>query len=131
MASIASNCRCVRPRVGDSGGTLGRRTYSAGAVCQNLVDDAGAVEAGHDRHPAADRRRLVPVHFLHPPHVQLDVGPLGGQRVQSAFLAPGDEAAQVGLGVHPRLPLKPSKVGGNGVTKTVRDRRQHGRNQNL
>ena len=30
VASIASNCRCVRPRVGDSGGTLGRRTYSAG-----------------------------------------------------------------------------------------------------
>ena len=28
--SIASNCRCVSPSVGDSGGTLGRRTYSAG-----------------------------------------------------------------------------------------------------
>ncbi len=28
--SIASNCRWLRPRVGDCGGTLGRRTYSAG-----------------------------------------------------------------------------------------------------
>ena len=25
-ASIASNCRCDSPRVGDSGGTFGRRT---------------------------------------------------------------------------------------------------------
>ena len=28
--SSASNCRWVSPRVGDSAGTLGRRTYSAG-----------------------------------------------------------------------------------------------------
>ncbi len=28
--SMASNCKCVRPSVGDSGGTLGRRTSSAG-----------------------------------------------------------------------------------------------------
>ena len=28
--NMASNCRCVRPRVGDSVGRLGRRTYSAG-----------------------------------------------------------------------------------------------------
>jgi hypothetical protein len=28
--SRASNCRCVNPSVGDSGGTAGRRTCSAG-----------------------------------------------------------------------------------------------------
>ena len=28
--SMASNCRCVKPRVGDSGGMAGRRTCSAG-----------------------------------------------------------------------------------------------------
>jgi hypothetical protein len=28
--SIASNCRCDSPSVGDSAGTVGRRTYSAG-----------------------------------------------------------------------------------------------------
>jgi hypothetical protein len=28
--SNASNCRCVNPRLGDSAGTAGRRTYSAG-----------------------------------------------------------------------------------------------------
>jgi hypothetical protein len=28
--SRASNCRCVKPRVGDSGGTVGRRSHSAG-----------------------------------------------------------------------------------------------------
>jgi hypothetical protein len=29
-ASMASNCKWLRPRVGDSGGTGGRRTWSAG-----------------------------------------------------------------------------------------------------
>lgn len=29
-ASMASNCRCDSPSVGDSGGTFGRRTQSAG-----------------------------------------------------------------------------------------------------
>jgi hypothetical protein len=32
--SIASNCRWVSPRVGDSGGTLGRRTCSAGELAR-------------------------------------------------------------------------------------------------
>jgi hypothetical protein len=32
--SIASNCRCVSPRVGDSAGTVGRRTYAAGECCR-------------------------------------------------------------------------------------------------
>ena len=30
--SMASNCRWVSPRVGDSAGTRGRRTYSAGEL---------------------------------------------------------------------------------------------------
>ncbi len=30
VVSIASNCWCVSPSVGDSGGTVGRRTYSGG-----------------------------------------------------------------------------------------------------
>jgi hypothetical protein len=29
---IASNCRCDSPRVGDSAGTEGRRTYAAGEL---------------------------------------------------------------------------------------------------
>ncbi|MCA1783838.1 MAG: hypothetical protein LC679_17195 [Intrasporangiaceae bacterium] len=117
------------------GGRLGRDVGPANVlgwgVRQDLVDHAGPVEPGHDRDPAADRGRLVPAHFLHPPHIQLDVGPLRGQRVQAAFLAPGDEGAQVGLAVHTRLALEPGQVGSDGATKTVRDRRKHDGNQNL
>ena len=57
--SIASNCRWVSPRVGDSAGHVGRRTYSAGRVLQDAVDDAGAVEARDDRQPARHRRGLI------------------------------------------------------------------------
>jgi hypothetical protein len=32
--SRASNCRCVNPRVGDSAGTAGRQTCSAGECCR-------------------------------------------------------------------------------------------------
>jgi hypothetical protein len=34
--NIASNCRCGSPSVGDSGGTVGRRTYSAGECSSTL-----------------------------------------------------------------------------------------------
>ena len=34
--SSASNCRCVNPSVGDSGGTVGRRTCSAGECSSRL-----------------------------------------------------------------------------------------------
>ena len=59
------------------------------------------------------------------------MGSLGGQRVQGALLAPGDVAAQVGLGVHPRLPLEPGQVGRDGAAKTVRGRGQDDGDQNL
>jgi hypothetical protein len=74
--SIASTCRCVRPSVGDSAGTVGRRTNSAGGALQHAVDDAGSVEAGQHQGPPGHRGRLEPASLLHPPHVQLQMLPL-------------------------------------------------------
>jgi len=50
---------------------------------------------------------------LHPPHVQLDVRALRSQRIQLACGAPGQEATQIRLGVHPRHALEPGQVGGH------------------
>ena len=52
--ACASNCRWVSPSVGDSAGTLGRRTCSAGECVEDGVDDAGAVEPGDDGDAPAD-----------------------------------------------------------------------------
>jgi len=46
--------------VGDSGGTWGRRTCSAGEKLMDAVDDAGAVEADDDAESPGDGGRLVP-----------------------------------------------------------------------
>ncbi|MFC5042341.1 hypothetical protein [Ornithinimicrobium kibberense] len=62
---------------------------------QDTVDDGRAVEPGHDGQPPGDRGRLVTAGLLHPPHVQLDVHPMGGQRVDVTCGAPGQEGAQV------------------------------------
>jgi hypothetical protein len=43
--SRASNCRCVNPGVGDSAGTEGCRTCSAGECSRTPSIDAGPVEA--------------------------------------------------------------------------------------
>jgi hypothetical protein len=91
VVSSASNCRWVRPRVGDSRGTVGRRSHCARGVLQQPVDDAGAVEPAHHRGPPGDRGRLEPADLLAPAHVQLQVRPLRGQRVQLQFGAPDQE----------------------------------------
>jgi hypothetical protein len=60
-----------------------------GRVVEDAVDDACAVEAGHDREPSGDRRWLVAGDLLHPAQVQLDVRAFGVQRVQALVAAPG------------------------------------------
>jgi hypothetical protein len=67
-------------------------------VVQQAIDDAGPVEPGGDRNRPRDRGRLEAADLLHPPEVQLKVRAVTSQRVQVAFSAPGQEAAQVGLG---------------------------------
>jgi hypothetical protein len=85
------------------GGGLGWDVGSADVLGRGVfhhgVDDAGAVEPGHHRHPPGDRGGFVVADLLHPPHVQLDVDPAGGQRRRAPFGAPGQEDPQVGFGV--------------------------------
>ena len=52
------------------------------------------------------------VDLLHPPDIQLQVRTAGSQRVQAAFSAPDQEAAQVGLGVVAGGALESGQVGG-------------------
>jgi hypothetical protein len=68
-------------------------------MLQDAVDGASAVEPGRDGKPAGDGGWLEPAGLLHPPDVQLQVGALDRQRVQTALGAPGKVAAQVGFGV--------------------------------
>jgi hypothetical protein len=62
---------------------------------------------------------------LHPSHVQLDMRPGRGERIQTMLSAPMQVGAQVGLGVNSRLALEPGQIGGcrqpdriNGAGKT-------------
>jgi predicted RNA binding protein YcfA (HicA-like mRNA interferase family) len=60
-------------------------------VLQDAVNGAGSIEPGRDGKPTGDGGGLEPTGFLHPPDVQLQVGSLDGQRVQSVLGAPGTE----------------------------------------
>ena len=72
--------------------------------------------------------------LLHPAEVQLQVRAAGSQRVQVAFGAPDQEAAQVGLGVVAGGALETGQVGGHCQPQLInerdqvigRDRRQFG-----
>jgi len=50
-------------------------------VLHESVQDAGVVEPGHYGEPPGHGGGLEPADFLHPPDVQLQVRPLGGERV--------------------------------------------------
>ena len=82
-------------------------------MVQQAIDDAGPVEPGGDREAPRDRGGLEPADLLHPPEVELQVRAAGSQRVQAAFSAPGQEAAQVGLGVVTGGALETGQVGGH------------------
>jgi len=96
-ASRASNCRWLRPRVGDFGGHGGTADVLSGRMLEDAVKHAGAVKPG--REPPRHGGGLEPAYLLHSLDVQLQVRSPGGQRVQSALSAPGQVAAQIGFGV--------------------------------
>lgn len=52
-------------------------------------------------------------HFLHPAHVQLDLGAARLQGVDTPLSAPHQEATQVRLGVDAALPTIAGEVGGD------------------
>jgi hypothetical protein len=98
---------------------------------QDAVDDTDAVEADHHRQAAGDGRGLEAAYVLQPAHVPLDVHASNRQRVHLVG-APGQEDAQVGLGVQPRVTPVPTEVGGNRRTENDTIRRDdtrtgHGR----
>ena len=59
---------------------------------------------------------------MHPPDAELEVRPLGGQRVQAAFGAPGQVAAQVGFGVRAAGALEAGQVGSYRQSQPVGER---------
>jgi hypothetical protein len=85
--------------VGDSVGTRGRRTFSAGDRLEDAVEHGGAIEPAHDGQPTTDRGGLEATHLLHPPHVPLQVLPLDVQGIQVMLDAPGEKHAKIGLGM--------------------------------
>ena len=68
-------------------------------MLQEAVQHARPVEPGRHGELPGDGGGLEPADLLHPPDVQLQVRPPGGQRIQAALGAPGQVAAQVGFGV--------------------------------
>ena len=93
-------------------------------MLQQAVDDAGAVEPGHDREPPRHGGRLEAADLLHPPDIQLQVRAADSQRVQAAFSAPGQVAAQVGLGVVAGGALETGQVGGHREPQLISERDQ-------
>jgi hypothetical protein len=84
-----------------------------GGMLQDAVDDAGSVEPGRYREPPGHGGGPEPPDLLHPPDVQLQVRPTGGQRVKAALGAPGQVAAQVRFGVLTGGALEAGQVGGH------------------
>jgi len=92
----ASNCTCLSPSVGDSGGTvIGER--ASWRLLENAVDHASAVETGDHRQAAGHGGRPKPADLLHPPQLQLQVCPRRSQGIQALVLAPQHVATKVGL----------------------------------
>ena len=93
-------------------------------MLHDSVDDAGPVEPGCNREPPGDGGWLEPADLLHPPDVQLQVRPPGGQRVQAARGAPGKVAAQVRFGVLPGGAFEAGQVRGHCQPQPVSKQRQ-------
>jgi hypothetical protein len=91
---------------------------------QDTVQHAGPVEPGRDREPPGHGGGPEPADLLHPLDIQLQVRPLGGQRVQAALGTPGQIAAQVRFGVLTGRALKAGQVGSNCQSQPIGERRQ-------
>jgi hypothetical protein len=93
-----------------------------GRVLHKAVDNAGPVKPRYNGESAGHGGRLEPADLLHPPDVQLQVRPLGGQRVQAALGAPSKVAAQVGFGVLAGGALEAGQVGSHCQSQPVGER---------
>jgi hypothetical protein len=93
-------------------------------MLQQAVDDAGPAEPGHHREPPRHCRGLEEADLLHPPDIQLQVRAPRGQRVQAAFGAPGQVAAQVGLGVLAGGTLETGQIGRHCQPQLISDLHQ-------
>ena len=112
--SMASNCTWLSPRVGDSGGTWGRRTYSAGECSRMPSMTQGPVEGRDHREAPGDGGWLEASHFLEPAQVELNVASLRLQRHHVSLEAPAQIGVQVGRGVRSALALVAGHMGGHG-----------------
>ena len=91
-------------------------------MLQDAVQDAGPVEPGRYREPPGHGGGLEPADLLHPADVELEVRPPGGQRIQATLGAPGQVAAQVGLGVLAGGALEAGQVGSHCQPQLVSER---------
>ena len=96
----------------------------SGGMLQDAVDDAGSVEAGRYREPPGHGGGPESPDLLHPPDVQLQVRPVGGQRVKAPLGAPGQVAAQVRFGVLTGGALEAGQVGGHRQPQLVSEWRR-------
>ena len=91
-------------------------------MLQDAVDDAGPGEPSGDREPAGYGGGLEPADLLHPPDVQLQVRPPGGQWIQAALSAPGQVAPQVRLGVIAGGILEPGQIASDREPQPISER---------
>ena len=91
-------------------------------MLQDAIKNAGPVEPGHDGEPPGDGGGPEPADLLHPPDIQLQVGPPGGQRVQAPLGAPGQVTADIRFGMLAGGALEAGQVGGHGQPQPVSER---------
>jgi len=113
-------------------GRLGRHRgpthVSRRRIVQDGVDDAGAVEADHDRQPSGHGGRLEPAGLLQPAHEQFHIDSAGGQRIEVSLTAPAQEDLKVGIGVCAGQSLVPGQIRGyRDAKKIIRGTREEDR----
>ena len=117
--SRASNCRRVNPSVGDSGGTDGRRTCSAGECSStpsitHVRQNPAATENRRDTVDGLNRRSSC-IHRMYSSRS----GRRRGQRIKAAPRTPGEITTQVGLSVLTGRALEPAQIGSGCQQRTI------------
>ena len=131
VTSIASNCRWVSPSVGDSGGTLGRRTYSAGewasTASMTQVRKKPATTAMRRLTVEGVKRRTSCIHRTYSSLCArgLPAGRGGARGTRSGRARRSDSVCIPGLA------LEPGEVGGDRQPQPARGRRQQDGDQDV